>query len=139
MTPTEAMEEAARIVGGKAVLANLLEISAPTVSQWCSGSRPVPAERALQIEIVTTGQVRREALCPSFPWKEAAAPLNAGAPWRPGSCVPFTDRRMPRTSLDKPRAGKRGTDMAAENAAALERAEHLADHLKHLAPGKAVG
>ncbi len=72
MTPTEAMEEAARIVGGKAALATLLDISAPTVSQWCSGSRPVPAERALQIETATTGQVRREALCPSFPWKEAA-------------------------------------------------------------------
>lgn len=73
MTPIEAMEEAAKIAGGKAALAALLSISAPTVSQWCSGSRPVPAERALQIEGVTGGRVKRDALCPSFPWKEAAA------------------------------------------------------------------
>jgi len=73
MTPTEAMEEAARLVGGKAALASRLEVSAPTVSQWCSGSRPVPAERALQIESITAGKVRRDWLCPSFPWKAAAA------------------------------------------------------------------
>ncbi|EXF45241.1 regulatory protein Cro [Pseudomonas sp. BAY1663] len=73
MTPTEAMEEAARLVGGKAALASRLEVSAPTVSQWCSGSRPVPAERALQIEGITAGKVRRDLLCPSFPWKAAAA------------------------------------------------------------------
>ncbi|RMH96421.1 transcriptional regulator, partial [Stutzerimonas nitrititolerans] len=48
-------------------------VSPPTVSQWCSGSRPVPAGRALQIEKITAGKVRRDLLCPSFPWKAAAA------------------------------------------------------------------
>ncbi|MCG6540203.1 helix-turn-helix domain-containing protein [Pseudomonas sp. KSR10] len=67
------MEEATRIVGGKAALASLLRVSPPTVSQWCSGSRPVPAERALQIEEATAGKIRRDLLCPAFPWKAAAA------------------------------------------------------------------
>lgn len=73
MTPTEAMEEAVRIVGGQSSLASKLGVSAPTVNQWCSGSRPVPAERALQIEELTAGSIRRDVLCPSFPWKQAAA------------------------------------------------------------------
>ncbi|WP_240645058.1 transcriptional regulator [Stutzerimonas nitrititolerans] len=54
-------------------MASRLEVSAPTVSQWCSGARPVPAERALQIEEITAGKVRRDLLCPAFPWKAAAA------------------------------------------------------------------
>lgn len=73
MTPTEAMAEAAKIAGGKAALASLLAVRAPTVSQWCTGARPVPPERALQIEEITAGKVRRAELCPSFPWKQAAA------------------------------------------------------------------
>lgn len=73
MTPTEAIELAAKLVGGKAALAGSLKVSPPTVSQWSSGSRPVPAERALQIEELTKGRVRREVLCPTFPWKVAAS------------------------------------------------------------------
>lgn len=73
MTPIEAMQVACRIAGGKAALAGLLSVQPPTVSQWCSGARPVPAERALQIEAICEGQVSRSDLCPSFPWKEAAA------------------------------------------------------------------
>lgn len=73
MTPTEAIELAAKFVGGKAALAGSLKVSPPTVSQWSSGSRPVPAERALQIEALTEGRVRRDQLCPTFPWDVAAS------------------------------------------------------------------
>ncbi|MHB9798455.1 Cro/CI family transcriptional regulator [Pseudomonas sp. MT3] len=67
------MEAAARIVGGKAKLARLLGVRAPTVSQWCSGLRPVPAARAALIEELAGGQVSRADLCPEFPWQKLAS------------------------------------------------------------------
>lgn len=73
MTPHEAASRAAEIVGSKAKLAKLLAVAAPTVNQWCSGVRPIPAARAIQIEGLTSRLVRREELCPAFPWGEAAA------------------------------------------------------------------
>ncbi|WP_296276606.1 Cro/CI family transcriptional regulator [Pseudomonas sp. UBA7530] len=72
MKPTEAMKRACEIVGSKSALAKLLSVRAPTISQWCSGSRPVPPERALQIEKVCKGCVLRSDLCPDFPWEAAA-------------------------------------------------------------------
>lgn len=73
MKPAEAALAAAKIIGSKAEMARLLDVRPPTVSQWCSGERPVPAARAVQIETLTQGQVRRECLCPGFPWATAAA------------------------------------------------------------------
>ncbi|ARQ75213.1 transcriptional regulator [Pseudomonas fragi] len=73
MTPAQAAREAARIVGSQTDLAKRLAVSAPTVSQWCSGDRPIPPPRALQIEALTKGQVKRGDLCPSFPWSEMVA------------------------------------------------------------------
>lgn len=73
MSPTEAIEEAAKIVGGKAVLARLLKVRPPTVSQWCSGRRPVPAARAARIEELAGGKVSRSELCPDFPWQQLAS------------------------------------------------------------------
>lgn len=73
MTPAEAMEKAAQAVGSKAELARLLEVSAPTVSQWCSGARPIPAARAAHIEKLSGGQVSRADLCPGFPWHQLAS------------------------------------------------------------------
>lgn len=52
-------------------------MKAPTVSQWCSGLRPIPAPRAMQIEILTNGQVIREYLCPDFPWDSAGAQVRS--------------------------------------------------------------
>lgn len=69
MTPAEAVLKAAQIVGSKAELARLVGVSAPTVSQWCSGERPVPPARAMQIEQLTKGVVARDALSPAFPWE----------------------------------------------------------------------
>lgn len=73
MNPAEAATKAAGILGSKAKMAKLLNVRPPTVNQWCSGIRPIPAARAIQIETLTEGQVKREALCPSFPWTGAAA------------------------------------------------------------------
>ena len=73
MTPAQAAREAARIVGSQTDLARILGVSAPTVSQWCSGDRPIPPPRALQIESVTNGKVKRGDVCPSFPWDEMVA------------------------------------------------------------------
>jgi DNA-binding transcriptional regulator YdaS (Cro superfamily) len=51
-------------VGGQSALANLLGVSSPTVSQWRSGLRPIPAERCVSIEKATLGAVTRKDLRP---------------------------------------------------------------------------
>jgi DNA-binding transcriptional regulator YdaS (Cro superfamily) len=73
MTPEEAVSTAAKMIGSQACLARRLKVSPPTVNQWCSGDRPIPAARAIQIESLTGGVVTRNSLCPSFPWSELAA------------------------------------------------------------------
>jgi len=73
MSPAEAVLEASRLLGSQAELARRLNVRTPTVSQWCSGSRPVPAARALQIEVLTCRAVTRVDLCPTFPWGDMAA------------------------------------------------------------------
>ncbi|WP_130931621.1 Cro/CI family transcriptional regulator [Pseudomonas sp. Sample_24] len=70
MKSAEAAKEASRLLGSQAELARLLRVTAPTVNQWCSGERAVPAKRALQIEALTGGQIKRSDLCPSFPWAQ---------------------------------------------------------------------
>lgn len=52
-------------VGGQSALANLLGVSPPTVSQWRSGIRPIPAERCVAIEQATAGAVTRKDLRPN--------------------------------------------------------------------------
>lgn len=68
MTPQNAVATACKILGGQAALAKTLNVKPPTVNQWASGERPVPAARAVEIERATKGQVTRKALCPEFPW-----------------------------------------------------------------------
>lgn len=70
MKSAEAAKEASRVLGSQAELARRLNVAAPTVNQWCSGERTVPAKRALQIEALTHGAVNRADLCPSFPWSQ---------------------------------------------------------------------
>ncbi|MBA6058957.1 MULTISPECIES: transcriptional regulator [Pseudomonas] len=70
MKSAEAAKEASRVLGSQAELARRLSVAAPTVNQWCSGERAVPAKRALQIEALTNGAVNRADLCPSFPWNQ---------------------------------------------------------------------
>ena len=72
MSPEQAVEKAAQLVGSKAALARQLGVRPPTVSQWIAGDRPVPPARAVEIEKLTNGEVRREVLSPGFPWEVAA-------------------------------------------------------------------
>jgi len=72
MNASEAVKEASRLVGSQRELAKRIGVMPPTVNQWCMGERPVPPRRAVQIEAATAGAVRRESLCPDFPWAEVA-------------------------------------------------------------------
>lgn len=66
---------ACQIVGGLSNLARLLDVKPPTISQWLNASRPIPAERCVQIEEATNGQIRCEELRPDVNWgylREAA-------------------------------------------------------------------
>jgi Uncharacterized protein conserved in bacteria, prophage-related len=86
MKPAEAALAAAKIIGSQIEMACLLGVKPPTVSQWCSGGRPVPAARAVQIETLTQGQIKRESLCPGFPWLRAMGwPLAEAHPKKSGT------------------------------------------------------
>lgn len=70
MKSADAAKEASRLLGSQAEMARLLRVTAPTVNQWCSGERAVPAKRALQIETLTEGRIKKSDLCPAFPWAQ---------------------------------------------------------------------
>ena len=63
----EAISEACRI-GGQAALSRNLGISSPTVNQWTTGIRQIPAERCPEIEKATGGAVTCEELRPDIDW-----------------------------------------------------------------------
>ena len=70
MTPTEALEKAAALVGGEAELARRLGITKAAVNQW----RRAPIRRVIAIEKACDGEVRRHELRPDiYPPEEAAA------------------------------------------------------------------
>lgn len=60
------IERAVELLGGPGRTAKQLGITPPTVSQWVSGSRPVPPGRATQIEDLLAGQVTRADLRPDY-------------------------------------------------------------------------
>jgi len=62
------IERAVRLAGGTVSLARLLKVRPPTVSGWVKRTRPVPAERCLEIEAATNHEVRCEALRPDVRW-----------------------------------------------------------------------
>ena len=62
---TSEVEKACNLAGGQASLARMLGISAPTVNQWASGTRPVPIHQAIAIEIAFKNQVSRRRLRPA--------------------------------------------------------------------------
>ena len=66
--PQTAIKAACRAVGGQAALARLLGLAPPTVNQWVSGQRQVPAERCPEIEKATLGAVTCEELRPDVDW-----------------------------------------------------------------------
>lgn len=63
-----AIERARDILGGTGAMAAALEITAPTVSEWVSGRRQVPAERCPTIERLTKGDVTCEQLRSDVDW-----------------------------------------------------------------------
>jgi len=63
------IRQAGQAVGGLSALARLLGVAPPTVSQWASGVRPIPAERCPAIEKATGGAVTCEELRPDVDWQ----------------------------------------------------------------------
>lgn len=62
--------------GAAIALSRALQISQPTVSDWCNGKKRVPAERCVPIERATGGAVTRKDLRPddwADIWPEAQA------------------------------------------------------------------
>lgn len=64
MTPVQAVELAAAIVGGKQVLCKRLGVHRQAISNW--GKSQVPLKRAVQIEKMTDGRVTIGMLRPEF-------------------------------------------------------------------------
>jgi DNA-binding transcriptional regulator YdaS (Cro superfamily) len=68
--------------GRQARLARHLKVSAPVITEWLSGDRPVPVRHGMRIEQFTGGQVSRLELygeeCLHI-WPELAAPDTASA------------------------------------------------------------
>lgn len=58
------IQEACKVVGSQAALAELLDVSENAVSKWVSGRMRITAERAVQIEQATDGQVTRYEIRP---------------------------------------------------------------------------
>ena len=58
--------------GSVRALADALEIKPPTITQWVKHERPIPIERALEMERLTNGLVMAEALCPGKDLSRAA-------------------------------------------------------------------
>lgn len=73
MTP---LERAIAIVGNQNALARRLNISPQAVNQWVRGLGRITAERALEIEQATDGQVTRYELRPDL-FGPASANLEA--------------------------------------------------------------
>ena len=62
------IQRAVECVGSQALLASHLTIKQPTVSEWSRGERPVPADRAADIERITEGVVPCEDIRPDLEW-----------------------------------------------------------------------
>ena len=62
---THAINQARDLIGGTSALARVTGVKAPTVCQWISGDRPVPARFCPQIEMAPNGAVTRKDLRPA--------------------------------------------------------------------------
>lgn len=70
------IQKAIEILGGTNATARAIGVSAQAVSQWADGGRPVPIERCVEIERLTSGAVTRKDLRPDDwhrIWPELAA------------------------------------------------------------------
>ena len=81
--PADAVRAAIKFEGAQASLARKVGVTPPTMRQWANGDRPVPDDRAVQIEWVTAGTVTVECLVPGNRWlriADAAWPHPLGRP-----------------------------------------------------------
>ena len=67
-----AIEKAVSIIGSQSAVARLFGIKPQAVQLWCSSGR-VPAERVIEIEKATNGEVTRQELRPDLYPEETAA------------------------------------------------------------------
>jgi DNA-binding transcriptional regulator YdaS (Cro superfamily) len=75
--------EAVEDLGGQLKAAALLGITQGAVSQMSGGKRPVPLERCVEIERLTSGRFPCERLRPDVVWRrvvDTAWPWNSGKP-----------------------------------------------------------
>lgn len=72
--PNTAISEACRVLGGQAELARAVRVSPGAVNQWCKGGRPVPEDRAVVIERLTSFRVSADDLCPDTRWHRVPDP-----------------------------------------------------------------
>ncbi len=78
-TSSDAVLRASKFLGGNAALARAIGVKPPTVQQWVNGERPVPPNRCVAIERLTSGTVTRKHLRPddwSEYWPELALPVR---------------------------------------------------------------
>ena len=68
MNAIHPVRKAVDIVGSATELAKRLGVTPPSIHQWISGFRRVPAERCPLIERATGGAVRCEELRPDVDW-----------------------------------------------------------------------
>lgn len=62
----EALIKAFEVVGSASKLADALGVTPSAVAQWKSGERPIPVERAQQIQALTRGAVTVRDLRPDL-------------------------------------------------------------------------
>lgn len=70
----EPLDRACKILGSQEALAAALGIRGPSIVGWRNRSR-VPAERCVEIEVATKGQVTRQELRPDI---FGTAPVQSG-------------------------------------------------------------
>lgn len=70
MTDTTAIEKAIKVLGNQQMLADTLGVSTQAITKW---RRRIPAERVLDIEKATGGEVTRHELRPDIYPAESAA------------------------------------------------------------------
>lgn len=62
----EALSRAVEMMGGTCALARLMDIVPSSVSHWVRGRHLMTPQRAIQIEEITKGKVKREELRPDI-------------------------------------------------------------------------
>lgn len=84
--------------GRAAQLARALVVAPVLISQWASGSRPIPEDRAPSIEFETEFQVLVETMCPLTRWQRVPDPA-----WPNGK--PLIDKTpLPAADIAEPKA-----------------------------------